>query len=84
MLLDIMNPWMAYPAPNIQDFRKEKMINNYMTKNELAKLLNISLATVNRKLKEIPHIKMGNHRVSRVLFDPEKVKEYLKKFEVNT
>jgi len=55
-----------------------------MTKNELAKLLNISLATVNRKLKEIPHIKMGNHRVSRVLFDPEKVKEYLKKFEVNT
>jgi len=60
------------------------MINNYITKNDLAKSLGISLATINRKLNEIPHVKMGNNRVSRVLFDPEKVKEYLKKFEVNT
>ena len=59
------------------------MINNYMTKNELAKCLSISVPTINRNLKEIPHMKMGNHRCNRVLFDPEKVKEYLKKFEVN-
>ena len=54
-----------------------------MTKNELAKWLNISVPTVNRKLKEIPHVKLGNSKHSRILFDPKKVKEYLKKFEVN-
>ena len=58
-------------------------MNNYMSKNELANSLGVSLPTINRKLKEIPHIKMGGHRQSRILFDPEKVKEYLKKFEVN-
>ena len=57
-------------------------MNNYMSKNELAESLGVSLATINRRMKEIPHLKMGSHRVHKVLFDPEKVKEYLKKFEV--
>jgi len=54
-----------------------------MSKNDLAKSLGVSLATINRKLNEIPHVKMGDSRQSRVLFNPENVKEYLKKFEVN-
>lgn len=58
-------------------------MNNYMSKNELAESLGVSLATINRKMKEIPHMKMGDNRKHRVLFDTEKVKEYLKKFEVN-
>ena len=58
-------------------------MNNYMSKNELAKSLGVSLASINRRMEEIPHMKMGGHRVHKVLFDPEKVKEYLKKFEVN-
>jgi DeoR/GlpR family transcriptional regulator of sugar metabolism len=58
-------------------------MNNYMSKNDLAKSLGVSLATINRKLKEIPHVKMGDSRQSRILFNPENVKEYLKKFEVN-
>ena len=58
-------------------------MNNYMSKNELANSLGVSLATINRRMKEIPHMKMGDNRKHRVLFDPEKVKEYLKKFEVN-
>ena len=58
-------------------------MNNYMSKNDLAKALGVSLATINRRLNEIPHVKMGDSRRSRVLFNPEKVKKYLKKFEVN-
>ena len=57
-------------------------MNNYMSKNELAESLGVSLASINRRMKEIPHMKMGDKRKSRILFDPEKVKEYLKKFEV--
>jgi hypothetical protein len=58
-------------------------MNNYMSKNELAESLGVSLASINRRMEEIPHIKMGGHRQSRILFDPGNVKEYLKKFEVN-
>ena len=58
-------------------------MNNFISKNDLAKSLGVSLASINRRMKEIPHMKMGDHRVHKVLFDPEKVKEYLKKFEVN-
>ena len=58
-------------------------MNNYMSKNELAESLGVSLASINRRMKEIPHMKMGDKRKSRILFDTEKVKEYLKKFEVN-
>ena len=39
----------------------------YISKNDLAKSLGISIATIDRKLKEIPHVKMGNARQSRVL-----------------
>ena len=52
-------------------------MNNYMSKNELANSLGVSLATINRRMKEIPHMKMGDKRKSRILFDTEKVKEYL-------
>ena len=58
-------------------------MNNYITKNELAESLGVSLASINRRMKEIPHMKMGGKRTNKVLFDPEKVEEYLKKFEVN-
>ena len=58
-------------------------MNNYMSKNELAESLGVSLASINRRMKEIPHMKMGGNRTNQVLFDPEKVEEYLKKFEVN-
>jgi len=54
-----------------------------VSRNELANSLGGSLGTINRRMKEIPHMKMGNKRKSRVLFDPAKVFEYLKKFEVN-
>jgi len=49
----------------------------YISKNDLAKSLGISIATIDRKLKEIPHVKMGDARQSRVLFSVGKVKEYL-------
>ena len=49
----------------------------YISKNDLAKSLGVSIATIDRKLKEIPHVKMGNARQSRVLFSVGKIKEYL-------
>ncbi len=61
-------------------------MDNYISKNELAERLKISINTLTKwiRLKKIPHIKLGDFKHSRILFDPEKVKEYLKKFEVNT
>ena len=50
---------------------------DYISKSDLAKSLGISLATINRKLKEIPHCKMGESRQSRVLFSVGKVKDFL-------
>ena len=50
---------------------------NYISKNELANSLGVSVTTINRKLKEIPHLKLGDTRQSRVLFSIEKVKDYL-------
>ena len=50
---------------------------DYISKSDLAKSLGISLATINRKLNEIPHVKMGDSRQSRVLFSVGKIKEYL-------
>ena len=56
---------------------------NYISKAELSQSLGISLSTLNRKMHEIPHFKLGDARKSRVMFDPEKIKDYLKQFEVN-
>lgn len=50
---------------------------DYISKNELANSLGVSMSTINRKLKEIPHVKMGNTRQSRVIFSIEKVSDYL-------
>ena len=50
---------------------------NYISKQQLANSLGVSIATINRKLKEIPHLKMGDTRQSRVLFSIEKVSNYL-------
>jgi len=49
----------------------------YISKNELANWLGVSLATINRKLPELPHYKLGNARKSRVIFSVPKVNKYL-------
>ena len=51
---------------------------NYIGKSELANSLGVSLSTINRKLKEIPHIKYGKSAHSRVLSEVSKVNEYLR------
>ena len=56
---------------------------NFISKNELANSLGVSLSTINRKLKELPHIKLGNTRTSRVLFSVPKVQEYLEDYSSN-
>ena len=49
----------------------------YISKNELANSLGVSVGTINNKLKEIPHVKLGDTRQSRVLFPIDKVRDYL-------
>ena len=56
---------------------------NYVSKNELANSLGVSVSTINRKLKELPHIKLGNTRTSRVLFSVPKVLEHLEDYSSN-
>ena len=52
-------------------------IQNYLSKNQLKNYLGVSLSTINRKLKELPHVKFGNARKSRVLFPVGKIEKYL-------
>jgi len=50
---------------------------NYISKNDLAKSLGVSLSTIGRKLNELQAIKLGNARQSRVIFNVDKVNDYL-------
>ena len=50
---------------------------NYISKNDLAKSLGVSLSTIGRKLNELQAIKLGNERQSRVIFNVDKVNDYL-------
>ena len=52
-------------------------IINYISKNDLAKSLGVSLSTIGRKLNELQAIKLGNARQSRVIFNVDKVNDYL-------
>ena len=56
---------------------------NYISKNELANSLSVSVSTINRKLNEIPHIKLGDRPTSRVVFSVPKVIEYLESLGPN-
>ena len=52
-------------------------MQNYINKNQLKDYLGVSLSTIDRKLNELPHIKWGNARKSRVLFPVGKIEKYL-------
>ena len=56
---------------------------NYISKNDLAKSLSVSVSTINRKLNEIPHVKLGDHPTSRVVFSVPQVIEYLENLSPN-
>ena len=56
---------------------------NYISKNDLAKSLSVSVSTINRKLNEIHHLKLGNSPTSRVIFSVPQVIEYLENLGPN-
>ena len=56
---------------------------NYISKNDLAKSLSVSVSTINRKLNEIPHVKLGDSPTSRVVFSVPQVIEYLENLSPN-
>ena len=49
---------------------------NYINKNDLAKFLGVSLSTIDRRLKELPHYKWGSTPQSRVMFKADEVVKY--------
>lgn len=55
---------------------------NFISKNDLAKSLGISLSTIDRKLCEFSGIKLGNARQSRVIFPLDEVNKYLERHSV--
>ena len=58
-------------------------IREYISKNDLAKSLGISLTTINRKLKELPSYKLGTARQSRVIFPLDEINKYLERHSLN-
>ena len=63
-------------------------MQRYLNKNELKDYLGVSLGTINNKLNELPHIKWGDNRNSRVLFPVEEIESivclHLRNFCANT
>ena len=53
------------------------MLKEYISKKDLAKSLGVSLSTISRKLPELSGSKLGNARQSRVIFQVDKVNDYL-------
>ena len=51
-------------------------MQRYLNKNELKDYLGVILVTINNKLNELPHIKWGDNRNSRVLFPVEEIEKY--------
>ena len=60
----------------MNDFDKDTIILNFITKNDLAKSLGVSLSTIDRKLKELPHYKWGSTPQSRVMFKADEIVKY--------
>ena len=55
-----------------------------LTKKDLAKSLNVSLSTIDRRLKELPHYKCDNKPQSRVVFVAGEVRNYFdRNYSVN-
>ncbi len=54
-------------------------MQRYLNKNELKDYLGVSLGTINNKLNELPHIKWGDNRNSRVLFPVEEIEKFSNK-----
>ena len=48
---------------------KRELPPDFISKNELKKILGVSMGTLNTHLKTLPHIKMGNFKNSRVFFN---------------
>ena len=53
-------------------------MNEYLNKRQLEELFGLSTSTINRKLKDLPKIKIGNSRNSRVLFPRPEIDIYLR------
>lgn len=53
--------------------REQRLVNA----KEAAKILGISRSRLYHLLNEVPHIKVGSKKQSRLLFDPEELISYL-------
>jgi len=49
----------------------------FITKSQLQKILGVSMGTINNRLKELPHIKLGNNKNCRVLFNENIIFSYI-------
>lgn len=53
----------------------EYKMRRYLSKRELADRLGVSLSTINNKLNDLPKVKFGEARNSRVLFPLAKLEK---------
>ncbi len=54
-------------------------MTDYLNKRQLKSMLGISNSTIQRKLKDLPRIKLGNDKNSRVLFPRPEIDDYIRK-----
>jgi len=53
-------------------------MTEYLSKKQLERLLGVSPSTIQRKLKDLPKIKFGKYKNSRVLFPRPEIDIYLR------
>ena len=55
---------------------EDKNMQRYLSKEGLANHLDVSVGLINKKLKELPHVKWGDHKNARVLFPVLEIEKY--------
>ena len=58
-------------------------MTEYLSKKQLERLLGVSPSTIQRKLKDLPKIKFGKYKNSRVLFPRPEIDIYLRENFMN-
>ena len=59
-------------------------MQEYLSKDQLANKIGVSVGLINKRLNELPHIKWGDHKNARVLFPVLEIEKYFENYSLKT
>lgn len=57
-------------------------MQEYLSKDQLANKIGVSVGLINKRLNELPHIKWGKHKNARVLFPVLEIEKYFENYSL--